>query len=294
MSCRAYAKVNLSLEVIGRRPDGYHDLASLFQTIDLHDTLLASPSDQLSLECDDPSLAGPDNLAWRAALLLRQRAGVREGARLELRKGIPVAAGLGGGSADAAAALLALVRLWNLDLTRADLIDLAAGLGADVPYFLYGGTALARGKGEVLRQLPQAPPRWLVLLCPPLSLPSKTASMYALLTPELYDRGEATRAAAEAIAGGRFPDEKLLVNTFAKVADGAFPGLAAARASLARATGGRPAHLTGAGPALFVLFEERGEAERALVGLDAAAGRAYLARTGDWRCAPEVAVSKEA
>lgn len=276
--------------MIGRRPDGYHDLVSLFQTIDLHDTLRVSPSRELELVCADPGLTGPDDLVWRAALLLRQRAVTQQQARLDLDKGIPVAAGLGGGSADAAAALLALNQLWGLGLTRATLSDLASTLGADMPFFLTGGTALVQGKGESIAPLPSAPPRWLLLLCPPLSLPRKTASMYARLAPALFDPGHTTRAAAAALAAGRFPGEDLLVNTFAKVADAAFPGLSAAREQVVRAAGGRPVHLSGSGPALFVLFEEPSEAEWALARMDSSVGRAYLARTGDWRCVPEEAV----
>ncbi|MCL5108267.1 MAG: 4-(cytidine 5'-diphospho)-2-C-methyl-D-erythritol kinase [Chloroflexi bacterium] len=285
--------MNLGLEVVGRRPDGSHDLVSLFQTIDLHDELRLEPAGELALVCTDPGLAGPDNLVWRAARLLRERAGGRDGARLELHKGIPVAAGLGGGSADAAAALLACDRLWQTSLSPGDLADLAATLGADVPFFLGGGTALVEGRGEIVSPLPPAPTRWLLLLCPPLHLERKTASLYARLTPALYDSGAATRSAAAAVGRGLFPAETLLRNTFAQVADAAFVDLAAYRERLAGAVAGRPVHLSGSGPALFVVYERREEAEGALAALRSEGLAVYLTATGPWRGQPAVEFAAE-
>ncbi len=153
---KAYAKINLTLEVLGRREDGYHDIVSILQTIDLHDTLTLEPAQDMALECDQSELEGPDNLVLKAAALLREATGCHQGARLKLQKGIPLAAGLGGGSSDAAAALLGLSRLWGLGLSAEKLMPLAAKLGSDVPFFLYGGTAMAQGRGEIVRPLPPA------------------------------------------------------------------------------------------------------------------------------------------
>jgi 4-diphosphocytidyl-2-C-methyl-D-erythritol kinase len=290
--CRAYAKVNLGLEVVGRRPDGYHELVSLFQTIDLYDELRLEPAEEIALACSEPTLAGPDNLVWRAARLLQERAGVRRGARIVLSKGIPVAAGLGGGSADAAAALLAFDRLWQVGLPLPALAELAAMLGADVPFFLQGGTALVEGRGEVVRPLPPAPARWLLLLCPPVLLERKTASLYARLAPGLYDSGSTTRAAVAAVEQGRFPRDDSLRNTFDKVADAAFAGLAAHRGRLAAATG-RPVHLSGSGPSLFVVYERREEAAEALAALRSAGLPVHLTATGPWRSQPAVELTPE-
>ena len=117
LTVNAYAKVNLTLEVLGRRPDGYHEIASVMQTVGLHDVVELTPADDVTLECDRPGLETPDNLALRAAAALRAEAGVREGVHIDLRKAIPVAAGLGGGSSDAAATLVGLNRLWGLGMS---------------------------------------------------------------------------------------------------------------------------------------------------------------------------------
>jgi len=178
---RCPAKVNLALQVVGRRPDDFHEIVTVFQAIDLWDTLFAEPAETLTLTVDgDRVEAGEGNLVFRAARLLQAQCGPARGrgARLRLTKGIPVAAGLGGGSSDAAGALLLLTRLWELGLGPAELQPLAAGLGSDVAFFLVGGTALGRGRGERVDRLPALPERPLVLGTPP----------YGLSTPEVYAR----------------------------------------------------------------------------------------------------------
>ncbi|CAA9273694.1 MAG: 4-diphosphocytidyl-2-C-methyl-D-erythritol kinase [uncultured Chloroflexi bacterium] len=163
----APAKVNLTLEVLRRREDGFHEIRSVMQRITLCDELSVSHASDLHFECSDPALAGPDNLVYRAAALLRAETGASLGARLRLVKRIPVAAGLGGGSSDAATTLAALDVLWQLRLPRERLLALAAQLGSDVPFFLAESPcALAEGRGELLTPLPSLPPRWLVLLKP--------------------------------------------------------------------------------------------------------------------------------
>jgi len=156
----AYAKINLTLEVTGKRPDGYHELVSIMQTISVADELSLSRASDLTLDCDQPELAGEDNLVLRAARLLGA------GGHFELRKRIPVAAGLGGGSSDAALALRLLDTVHHLHLTPEQLLDAAAKLGSDVPFFLHGGTALIEGRGERVRPLADLPQHWLVLVNP--------------------------------------------------------------------------------------------------------------------------------
>ena len=147
---RAPAKLNLYLRVLGQRPDGYHEIETLFERIDLADELVFEPAKTVSLTCSDRSLScGEDNLVLRAARALQQLTGTTPGARLHLTKRIPIAAGLGGGSSDAAATLLGLNDLWNLGLERGRLLALAAGLGSDVPFFLSDAPfAIGRGRGE--------------------------------------------------------------------------------------------------------------------------------------------------
>src|SRR5258707_1670743 len=177
----ARAKVNLWLKVVGRRADGYHLLDSLVDFADLADSLEAGPSDGLSLAIDGSAAAAlggePDNLVLEAARVLADHAGVAPRAALRLTKRIPVAAGLGGGSADAAAALQALVDLWRVALPVEELFDLAARLGADVPMCLAGRAALVSGIGEKLAPAPALPPCGLLLVNPAQALP--TADVFA-------------------------------------------------------------------------------------------------------------------
>jgi len=166
----AWAKINLTLQVTGRRADGYHELESLVVFADVGDVLTIGPAETISLTLDGP-FAGPllnehDNLVLRAAEALGKRAGVKSGAAITLTKNLPVASGIGGGSADAAAALRGLSRLWQLDLAATELTEIALSLGADVPVCLRGEPVIMSGIGEELQPLPASPPLWLLLVNP--------------------------------------------------------------------------------------------------------------------------------
>lgn len=185
MIIKAPAKINLGLVVLGRRPDGYHDLESVMQQVSLSDTLVLEPrrSPGWSFDCPDRSLTGPENLVCRAAGLLEREAGrdrCLPGVTITLYKNIPVAAGLGGGSSDAAAALVGLNRFWRLDLPLKELAILGAELGSDVPYCVEGGTVLATGRGERLERLFDLPFYWVVLALP-VHLELSTAAVYRSL-----------------------------------------------------------------------------------------------------------------
>ena len=274
----AHAKVNLSLEVLRRRPDGFHEIRSVMQSIDLSDRLLVGPSDALRLECDLQHLQGEGNLVLRAARALQEATQTRLGAEILLRKGIPVAAGLGGASSDAAAVLVALVRLWRLPLRRRDLVAMAASLGSDVPFFLMGGTALVSSRGEQVTPLPDAPTRWVVLLAPPHSLAAKTAELYRRLGPECWSSGERTARLAEVISRAGRLDQGLLGNTFERVAERVFPDLAEHRRAM-REAGASDVHLSGSGPTLFSLFATEAEARAVAARLAAGRRRPMVART---------------
>jgi 4-diphosphocytidyl-2-C-methyl-D-erythritol kinase len=256
----APAKLNLSLEVLGRRPDGYHELATVFQTVGLYDELTFEPADELTLEVDDPTLATEQNLVVRAARRLQEAAGRQLGARIRLVKRIPTAGGLGGGSADAAAALRGLRRLWQLDLDDARLAAIAATLGADVPFLLRGGTALARGIGEQIDPLPALRGWWAVLYAPAYHIADKTVRAYKALRPSDFGDGTATSALAAALRAGNVPDFSSAPNAFERAADELFPGLAEHRARL-HAAGAPWERLSGAGPTLFTLLPDRASAE---------------------------------
>jgi 4-diphosphocytidyl-2-C-methyl-D-erythritol kinase len=258
----APAKLNLSLEILGRRPDGYHELVTLFQTVGLADELYLAPADDLTLECDHPDLDGDANLALRAARALRRHLGSDAGARLTLRKHIPLAAGLGGGSSDAAAAIRGLVRLWGAAVGRDELIGLARDLGADVPFLLWGGTALAAGVGDELEWLPDRTERFVVLYTPARPPADKTALAYRALARQAWSDGAATRA----LAADQAADLASAPNAFESVAGRLFPGLDSARARML-AAGAPWARLTGAGPTLFSILPSEDAARRVLAGI---------------------------
>ena len=269
MEVLAYAKVNLTLEILGRRNDGYHEVRTILQTIDLADRLDISESPRLRVECDQPGLSGKDNLVWRAAESLAERAGVSPQVCIRIQKRIPVGMGLGGGSSDSAAALLALDHWWGMNLGHEELSRTAAELGADVPFFLTGGTALAQGRGEQVAALPALPPLPVTLVCPGMTVANKTAGMYSRITLAHYSDGGVTRRMVETLAGGQFIGEAvpgMVYNAFEDVAPQAFPDYDWLRRDLGEMAPGR-FRLTGAGPAMFALGlseDEHNQVEQAL------------------------------
>lgn len=175
---RAYAKINIGLQILGRRSDGYHEIETIFQQIDLYDEVVVQENDyrRIDLWCDDARLPlGASNLCVKAARLLCQRCGRGDGVLIRLYKRIPIAAGLGGGSSDAAAVLRGLSRLWRLDLSLNRLHELAKELGADVPFFLYGGTALGTGIGDQIRPIELPFNFFCVLVYPNIEISSRWA-----------------------------------------------------------------------------------------------------------------------
>ncbi|MCS6802150.1 MAG: 4-(cytidine 5'-diphospho)-2-C-methyl-D-erythritol kinase [Chloroflexota bacterium] len=269
----APAKLNLTLNVLGRRADGYHEVRTVLQTVSLFDELTFAPAADLRFTCSDPRLAGPDNLVLRAARLLQQQAGVAAGAAIHLLKRIPVASGLGGGSSDAAAALLGLSRLWGLEYSREQLQPLAAQLGSDVPFFLWGGTALAEGRGERITPLRPLRELWFVLLPASAAAPEKTKQLFAALTPEDYSAGDATERLLAQLRDGTV-DPAAFANDMTAAACRLFPAVRAAFAALDR-LGARP-HLSGAGPSVFAATVDREEAARWAAALHAAGVPALL------------------
>ena len=256
LTLKAYAKVNLTLEVLGRRDDGFHDIASIMQTVDLCDTLTFQEADAVELECDREDLRSPGNLVVRAAELLRDVARCRRGARIGLRKEIPVAAGLGGGSSDAAVTLKGLSLLWGLSLSLEDLASLASEIGSDVPFFLYGDTAMAYGRGERVRPLPPADLQWMAVLSPRMDVPQKTRSLYGMLKEAHFTKGALTRKLEARIRGGGDVPPQFLFNAFDAVAFDAFPGLEEYWNTF-YSLGAREIHLAGTGPSMFAPVSTR-------------------------------------
>ncbi len=279
ITAQAYAKINITFEVLGRRKDGYHDVASVLQEIDLKDTLKFELAPSLSIECDDVALRSSDNLVLKAARLLQQEAAYKGGAKIILRKGIPVAAGLGGGSADAAATLIALNKLWKLKQSIESLDELSATIGSDVPYFIHGGTALAEGRGEKITPLSPLPKSWVVLLRPSVPIPEpKTKTMYGALSPSHYSDGEYTKRAVAAIERGVVSDGFPMYNTFDAVAFEMYEGMEWYWKQFLSA-GAPEVHLAGAGPMLFTLLSGWKQAEGIYRSLSDLGLETYIVQT---------------
>jgi 4-diphosphocytidyl-2-C-methyl-D-erythritol kinase len=259
----AHAKVNLWLNVVGRRSDGYHLLDSLVAFVDLADTLDVRLFDGLSLELAGPQAAGlaadPDNLVLKAARLLADRAGVAPRAAIRLGKHIPVAAGLGGGSADAAAALRVLSELWRVDLPEEELVDLAASLGADVPMCLAGRTALMSGIGERLQQAPALPPAAILLVNPGTALPTR----------DVFEarRGPFSTAVPVTQPWRDLPDFVAALarrgNDLSDAAIALRPAIAEVLAFLRNSNGARYAAMSGSGATCFALYDSPDAAHQA-------------------------------
>jgi 4-diphosphocytidyl-2-C-methyl-D-erythritol kinase len=271
----APAKINLVLEVLGKHND-YHRISSIVQSIDLYDVLNFQPDKEIYLECDEPDLKR-DNLVIQAATLLKESKKCSLGARIELRKHIPWGVGLGGGSSDAAATLLALNELWGLGLPLSELVHLAFKLGSDVPLFIHKGTALVEGKGEMVTPLPSPPSTSFVLLVPPLpKISDKTKQMYNNLRVADFTEGQFVQAALSSLTQGKAIDPGLMFNVFEKVAFNFFPGLDKYRKTLEEA-GAPEVYLAGSGPCLFTFFSGKKKAGELFSQLRKQGLKCYLA-----------------
>jgi len=276
---RSYAKINLTLDVLGQRSDGYHELITIMQTIDLYDTicLIANQDTGVRMICTHPELSNDENLAARAAQAIRQRLSLTQGLDIELHKRIPVAAGLAGGSSNAVAVLLALRHWWQLPLSTADLQTIAATLGSDVPFFLTGGLALCEGRGERVTPLVyRLPPsmRWILLVKPAISV--STASVFRNLTARDYSDGTASRSLLATLAegGNQLPLENLHNSLEHSVLE-QYPQVAQAREDMLHA-GAPYVRLSGSGPTLFSTFSNLSPAAQVQQQLHAQGYEVYL------------------
>jgi 4-diphosphocytidyl-2-C-methyl-D-erythritol kinase len=264
---RAYAKINLYLDVLERRPDGYHDIETIFQSVGLGDTLcVTGGGDQSVFTCSHPAVpADENNLVLRALHALEKTVGRHLPTQIHLEKHIPVAAGLAGGSADAAGTLLALNQVHGLGLNTAQLQEIAAQLGSDVPFCCVGGTVAATGRGERLRALPPFPTTWVVLVHVPR----------AVSTAWVYNHPDLPRNPAPRIHGltekfarllAQFPNvpvPQLLYNSMESVVFRAFPEVEEARNRLLACPGVLGAAMSGSGATVFGLFKDPSAAQEA-------------------------------
>ena len=258
VTIKAPAKINLTLEVRGKRTDGFHEIRSVLQSIDLYDTLHIEKGRVFTFQCTLPGWSAEKSLVSKVLSLLP--ADFKGGATVKIEKNIPLMSGLGGDSSDAAALLKGLNELYELNISDDNLHKIANELGSDVPFFLKGGTALAEGKGEKLTPLPPPKRFWVVLLFPDIKVePGKTTKMYAALKPSSFSDGGRTKQLVEAIKNGKPIEPGLLCNAFEDIVLDVYPDLSYYIRGCIRQ--GIPIHLAGAGLTLFAIFQDAGGAK---------------------------------
>src|SRR5699024_3045141 len=276
---KAPAKINLSLDVLDKRDDGYHDVEMIMTTIDLADRIAVYPmeADRIEVMADNQYVPNDErNLAYKAAVLFKQRYAIPSGVHIQIAKQIPVSAGLGGGSSDAAAVLRGLNRLWSVKASLWELAALGSEIGSDVPFCIHGGTAIARGGGERIETLPSPPPCWVVLAKPYIGVSTRT------LFPQLY------------LAERIHPDTESIVEA---LYDKSFSKLCASIGNVLEAVtlkqypearrikekmvqhGVEWATMSGSGPTIFALIEHYSRARRMYNGLRGFCDDVYLVRT---------------
>lgn len=279
LTVQAPAKLNLTLEVLGKRTDGYHDIRSVVQTIDFVDELSFTESHETAYSSDLPGWEANRSLVSLSVDLMRQVTGETRGVNVTIKKRIPLASGLGGDSAGAAAVLQCLNKLWNRGITQLGLHDLASRLGSDVPFFLYGGTALMEGRGEQITQLPPLKDSWFVLILPDVPRPEqKTGALYGSLKKEHYTDGSISGNLSRAIMEGTPLSTEHLFNTFENVAFNQSEELSVYRQHILK-IGAPNLHLAGSGPAMFTLVRDRAEGEELIAGLRTQGLELHLVKT---------------
>jgi len=264
----SFAKLNLHLEVIGKRDDGYHELCTVFQTISLHDELAFNACDLIQLKCNDDRVPTDDrNLVVNAAKILREKYDIHAGASLQLKKRIPSPGGLGGGSSNAAVALLGLKKLWNLEIEFGELLEIAGTLGSDVPFFLYGGTAVGTGRGTCIMPVKDIVEKHILIATPNVAV--STGEAFEMLNaPSLT-----TDAAKSILNNCRFAAESIdlrhaaLINEFEATVFSAHPEIAFVKKTLLD-LGAVNAAMSGSGASVFGIFDTEETRQTAMKALD--------------------------
>lgn len=260
----SFAKINLYLEVLGKRSDGYHDICTVFQSVSLCDKLTFEAADALRMTCDDPGIpVDVSNLILKAAVAIKERKKIGPGAAIHLEKRIPSPGGLGGGSSNAAVALIGLCRLWNIHLVLDELHEIASNLGADVPFFLHGGTAIGTGRGTEITAVPDFAEENILIVTPDIAVSTREAFAGIEQTPTSADgQPNLTRDSTESILNNcRFAAESLdltkaaLKNDFEATVFAAYPEILCVKQSLLD-LGARRAMLSGSGASVFGIFDK--------------------------------------
>lgn len=262
---RAYAKINLGLDVVRRREDGYHEVRMIMQTISLHDRLSirVCKKGDISIKTNLSYLpTNENNLVYKATLLLKEEFGIKDGVSIHLDKHIPVAAGMAGGSTDAAAALIGLNQLFQLGLTKEELMERGVRLGADVPYCILGGTALSEGIGEVLTPLPKLPECFVLIAKPPMHVSTKF--VYENLNLNTLPSHPDIDGMTEAIRNGQLEGViSRMENVLESVTIPEYPVIGELK-DIMKNAGAKNALMSGSGPTVFGIFTEEAAAKNAL------------------------------
>jgi 4-diphosphocytidyl-2-C-methyl-D-erythritol kinase len=279
LTIEAPAKINLTLEVLGKRVDGYHEIRSMIQTINFCDSLQITQNKEVRFKSNKSVWSGEQSLVAKAVKLLQAATGSTQGASIKIKKCLPLISGLGGDSSDAAAVLRGLNQLWELGLSTTKLQALTQQLGSDVSFFLSGGTALMEGRGEKVTPLPPMPHQWIILIIPDVPrLPGKTKRVYSMLRPSHYTDGKITEKLITFLKSGGEFSSSLLYNVFENVVFGSGEELTILRDHLLK-IGAPNIHLAGSGPTLFTLLEDKSQAEDLLVRLKNQRIEAFLTET---------------
>ena len=279
LTIEAPAKINLTLEVLGKRSDGYHEIRSVIQTLSFCDSLQITPGKEVEFKGNIPEWSSERSLVIKAVESLKKATGSVMGAKIKIKKRIPLISGLGGDSSDAAAILRGLNQFWELNVPPNKLRDMAQNLGSDVSFFLTGGTALMEGRGETITSLPPIPHHWIILIIPDVSrIPGKTKRLYSMLQPAHFTDGKITdKLAADLKLKGEF-NTSLLFNTFENVVFARGEELTNYRDHLLK-IGAPNVHLAGSGPTLFTILNGKPQAEGLVKRFKDLQIEAYLTET---------------
>ena len=277
ISEKAPAKINLTLDVLQKRADGFHEVEMIMTTVDLADRIWLKPLDSgIKIRSSERFVPNDKrNLAWQAADILRKKFSIRSGVEITLDKNIPVAAGLAGGSSDAAATLRGLNRLWNLGLTLDELADLGASIGSDIPFCVYGGTALAKGRGEKIQHLAVPPNCWVILAKPPISV--STADIYGGLDIQTIEHPNTT-GMMEALASSDYDTMcQLLGNALEPVTMRLHPEVTILKEQMLK-FGADTVLMSGSGPTVFGIVQHESQVARVYNGLKGFCTEVYAVR----------------
>ena len=265
----SFAKVNLHLRVLGKREDGFHEIFTVFQTVSLHDEITFEQDDGgIVLECNDPAVPTDEsNLVVKAAARLRDEFGVTKGAKVRLEKRIPMGGGLGGGSSNAAMALIGLTKIWRLEASPDDLGRVGSELGSDVPFFLVGGTALGLGRGTQLEPIADLPAEWMLIVTPDEHV--STAEAYAGLKAQNLTNDDSNRILRVCRSEAESPDflHTAATNDFETTVFAEHPEIERAKRRLIE-LGASRAMMSGSGASVFAIFDKEETRQTAMKALD--------------------------